>query len=130
MGKQMANKEIYVLYFNTRDEVIRVDLRRVAYFKADRNYTDVYFLNGHHVTLPTNLMEIEKMLDDDRMKGRTVPFVRLGRSLIVNIRMIIHINVLRQELVLSDLNTPGAIRVDVPKEALRKLKELYNNQNV
>lgn len=95
----MENKDIHVLYFNTRDELVRVDLRRVAYFKADRNYTDVYFLNGYHVTLPTNLMAIEKMLDDDCMKGRIVPFVRLGRSLIVNIPMIVHINVLRQELV-------------------------------
>lgn len=126
----MENKDIYVLYFNTRDEVIRVDLRRVAYFKADRNYTDVFFLNGHHVMLPTNLMAIEKMLDGDRMKGRTVPFVRLGRSLIVNIPMIVHINVLRQELVLSDLVARDVIKVDVPKEALKKLKELYDNQKV
>lgn len=122
----MENKDIHVLYFNTRDELVRVDLRRVAYFKADRNYTDVYFLNGYHVTLPTNLMAIEKMLDDDCMKGRIVPFVRLGRSLIVNIPMIVHINVLRQELVLSDLNTPAVVKVEVSKEALKKLKELYN----
>ena len=79
------NKEISVLYFNTRDELIRVDLRKVGFFKADRNYTDVYFLNNHRVTLPTNLMSIEKMLDDDRMRGRTIPFVRIGRSVMKTI---------------------------------------------
>ena len=36
-------REIHVLYFNTRDEMVRVDLRKVGYFRADRNYTDVYF---------------------------------------------------------------------------------------
>ena len=72
-------KKISMLYFYTRDEMLRVDLRRVGYFQADRNYTDVYFLNGYRATLPTNLMAIEQMLDDDRMKGRTIPFVRIGR---------------------------------------------------
>lgn len=121
-------KEIYVLYFNTRDELIRVDLRKVGYFKADRNYTDVFFLNGYHITLPTSLTAIEQMLDDDRLKGRMIPFVRIGRSLIVNISHIIHINVLKQELVLSDMRTPCVFKIEVQKEALRKLKELYNKK--
>lgn len=124
----MENKDIYILYFNTRDELVRVDLRKAGYFRADRNYTDVYFLNGYHVTLPTNLASIEQMLDDDRMKGHTIPFVRLGRSLIVNLSMIVHINILRQELVLSDMITPTVLKVEVSKEALRKLKELYNQK--
>lgn len=120
------NREINILYFNTRDEMLRVDLRKVLYFKADRNYTDVYFVNGVHVTLPTGLMSIEQMLENDKLRGRTMPFVRLGRSLIVNISYILHINVLKQELTLSDMTMPGCQRIMVAKEALRKLKELYN----
>ena len=120
------NREINILYFNTRDEMLRVDLRKVLYFKADRNYTDVYFVNGVHVTLPTGSMSIEQMLENDKLRGRTMPFVRLGRSLIVNISYILHINVLKQELTLSDMSMPGCQRITVAKEALRKLKELYN----
>ena len=120
------NREINIVYFNTRDEMLRVDLRKVLYFKADRNYTDVYFVNGVHVTLPTGLMSIEQMLENDKLRGRTMPFVRLGRSLIVNISYILHINVLKQELTLSDMTMPGCQRITVAKEALRKLKELYN----
>ena len=120
------NREINILYFNTRDEMLRVDLRKVLYFKADRNYTDVYFVNGVHVTLPTGLMSIEQMLENDKLRGRTMPFVRLGRSLIVNISYILHINVLKQELTLSDMTMHGCLRITVAKEALRKLKELYN----
>ena len=119
-------KDIYVLYFNTRDELLRVDLRKVLYFQSERNYTDVYFVNGVHVTLPTGLMAIEQMLDDDKIRGRVIPFVRLGRSLIVNLSYIIRINVAKQELLLSDMHTSGVYKVSVAKEALRKLKDMYN----
>ncbi len=122
------SKDISIFYFHTRDEMVRVDLRKVLYFKADRNYTDVYFLNGHHVTLLTSLLNIEKMLEDDRMKGKTIPFVRLGRSLIVNVTFILQINVLKQELSLSDMKTSGVYKVSVPKEVLKNLKELYNKK--
>ena len=122
------SKDISIFYFHTRDEMLRVDLRKVLYFKADRNYTDVYFLNGHHVTLLTSLLNIEKMLEDDRMKGKTIPFVRLGRSLIVNVTFILQINVLKQELSLSDVKTSGVYKVSVPKEVLKNLKELYNKK--
>lgn len=121
-------KEIHVLYFNTRDELVRVDLRRVGYFKADRNYTDVFFLNGYHVTLPTSMAAIEQMLEDVRTRGRIVPFVRIGRSVIVNLSHIIHINVLRQELTISDMHAAGVLKVEVQKDALRKLKELYSSK--
>lgn len=117
-----------MLYFNTRDEMVRVDLRKVGYFRADRNYTDVYFLNGYHVTLPTNMAEIERMLEEVRAKVITVPFVRIGRSMIVNLSHIIHINVLKQELTLSDMHSASVLRVEVQKEALKKLKELYSNK--
>ena len=121
-------REIHVLYFNTRDEMVRVDLRKVGYFRADRNYTDVYFLNGYHVTLPTNMAEIERMLEEVRAKVITVPFVRIGRSMIVNLSHIIHIKVLKQELTLSDMHSASVLRVEVQKEALKKLKELYSNK--
>lgn len=122
------SKDISIFYFHTRDEMVRVDLRKVLYFKADRNYTDVYFLNGHHVTLLTSLLNIEKMLEDDRMKGKTMPFVRLGRSLIVNVTFILQINVLKQELCLSDMQTASVYKVSVPKEVLKSLKDLYNKK--
>lgn len=53
------------------------------------------------------------------------PCVRIGRSVIVNLSHIIHINVPKQELVLSDMTSPCILKVEVNKEALRKLKDLY-----
>lgn len=123
-----SNKEIGVLYFNTRDELIRVNLQKVAYFKADRNYTDVFFVNGYHVTLPINMSTLEKMLNSHMVQGRTVPFVRIGRSLIVSVPHIVHINIPKQELTLCDMNTSQVLKVSVSKEILRKLKELFRNK--
>lgn len=123
-------KDIYVLYFNTRDELIRVDLRKVLYFQSDRNYTDVYFVNGVHVTLPVGLMAIEKMLEDDKIRGRVIPFVRLGRSLIVNLSYILRVKVNKQEILLSDMHTPGVYKISVAKEVLRKLKDMYNQTDL
>ena len=119
------NKEIGILYFNTRDELIRVDLKTVGYFKADRNYTDVYFINGYRVTLPINMASLEKMLNGQFVSA---PFVRIGRSLIVGVSHIVHIHLPKQELVLCNMNSSFTLKVNASKETLKKLKQLYINK--
>lgn len=52
------------LFFNTRDEMIKVKLERVAYFEADSNYCHVIFINGAKATLLTSLVNIEKLLTE------------------------------------------------------------------
>ena len=113
------NKEIGILYFNTRDELIRVDLKTVGYF------TDVYFINGYRVTLPINMASLEKMLNGQCVSA---PFVRIGRSLIVGVSHIVHIHLPKQELVLCNMNSSCILKVNASKETLKKLKELYINK--
>ncbi|MDO4971788.1 MAG: LytTR family DNA-binding domain-containing protein [Bacteroidales bacterium] len=120
--------DISVLLFNTRDELLRVELRKVLYFQADKNYTEVYFVNGYHVNLPSSMSQIEQLLNNNKLKGRITPFVRIGRSLIVNLRYILHIRTLKQELILGDLSCTKVARIPVAKNALKKLKELYTNK--
>lgn len=120
--------DISVLLFNTRDELLRVELRKVLYFQADKNYTEVYFVNGYHVNLPSSMSQIEQLLNNNELKGRITPFVRIGRSLIVNLRYILHIRTLKQELILGDLSCTKVARIPVAKNALKKLKELYTNK--
>ena len=33
------------LYFNTRDELNRIDVAKIVYFEADGNYTDIVMVN-------------------------------------------------------------------------------------
>lgn len=112
------------LFFNTRDELIRVRLERVAYFEADANYCYVVFINGANATLLTSLVNIEKLLSE-QFKETAAVFIRIGKRVIVNSRFIFQINVQRQKLVLSDFISPNILELSISKDALKNLKNLY-----
>ena len=113
-----------IIFFNTRDELIRVRLERVAYFEADANYCHVVFINGAKATLLTSLVNIEKLLSE-QFKGTASVFIRIGKKVIVNSRFIFQINVQRQKLVLTDFLTPNVLELSISKDALKNLKNLY-----
>ena len=114
------------LFFNTRDEMIKVRLERVAYFEADSNYCHVFFINGAKATLLTSLVNIEELLPE-RFKGDNPTFIRIGKRYIVNMQYIFQINIPRQRLILTDYITPGIMEISISKEALKNLKLLYTN---
>lgn len=114
-----------VLYFNSRDEMIKVRLDRVAYIEADSNYCHVVFINGTKATILTSLLNMEKLIIEQF--GADAPsFIRIGKRYIVNKNMIFQINLPRQKLVLSDYTTAGSLEIAVSKEALKNLKQLYS----
>ena len=114
------------LFFNTRDEMIKVRLERVAYFEADSNYCHVYFINGAKATLLTSLVNIEDLLTE-RFKSDSPMFIRIGKKYIVNRQYIFQINIPRQRLILTDYVTTGTMEISISKEALKNLKLLYSN---
>lgn len=115
-----------ILYFNTRDELIKVKLERVAYFEADSNYCHVIFINGTKATILTSLINIENLLEE-RFKDNSSMFIRIGKRYIVNRQYIFQINIPRQKLVLADFSIPGVLEISISKEALKNLKQLYSN---
>ncbi len=114
------------LFFNTRDEMIKVKLDRVAYFEADSNYCHVVFINGAKATLLTSLVNIESLLTE-RFKGDNPMFIRIGKRYIVNKQYVFQINIQRQKLILSDYIIPNVLEISISKEALKNLKQLYSN---
>lgn len=112
------------LFFNTRDEMIKVKLGRVAYFEADSNYCHVVFINGLRATLLTSLVNIEELLNG-RFQGDNPMFIRIGKKYIVNRQYIFQINIPRQRLILSDYLSPNPLEISISKEALKNLKQLY-----
>ncbi len=114
------------LFFNTRDEMIKVKLATVAYFEADANYCHVVFINGAKATLLTSLVNIEKLLND-RFKAEPPMFIRIGKRYIVNRQFIFQINIPKQKLTLSDNISPVVMELSVSKEALKNLKQFYSN---
>lgn len=113
------------LFFNTRDEMIKVRLGRVAYFEADSNYCHVVFINGAKATLLTSLVNIEALLTE-RFSGNDPLFIRIGKKYIVNRHYIFQINIPRQRLYLTDFQSSSVLELSVSKEALKNLKLLYS----
>ena len=115
-------KNIY-LHLNTRDEFLRIDISKIVYFEADGNYTNIVLSNQLRGVVCMNLAQMQKVLSE-RLKERATVFARVGKRHIINHTYIYQINVLRQKLVLSD-GENFAFQLDVSKEALKQLKDLY-----
>ena len=116
-----------ILLFNTRDELVRVDLMHVVYFEADDNYTSVCFSNGVKVVLLHSLTGMEQLINE-KMKGKPQPFIRIGKRYIVNSSCILQINVLKRKLILTSFHTSQLFTLSISKEALKALKELYTTK--
>lgn len=112
------------IYFQTRDELVKVDLNKVIFFESDGNYIKAHFVNGCVATVLLTLGNLEKIIDE-RMAGKVKPYIRIGRRFVINTSYIFHINTLRQQLVLTDCMTPTVYTLSVSKEALKTIKNLY-----
>ena len=110
------------LFLNSRDELLRIDISKIVYFEADGNYTSIILTNKLRPTIGINLAQTEKLLNE-RLRERSRIFARIGKRYI-NLNYVYQINVLKQRLVLSDY-TNFAFQLEVSKEALKKLKEIF-----
>lgn len=111
------------LFLNSRDELLRIDIDKIVYFEADGNYTNIVLSNRLKAVTCMNLSKMQKALTD-KLKEEASRFVRIGKKYIINHNFIFQIHVLNQKLVLSD-GENFTYALDVSKDALRNLKELY-----
>ena len=112
------------LLFNTRDELIKVNLEHVVYCEADDNYTHIYFSNGVKATVLCTLSNMEQLIEE-KLKGKVQLFIRIGKRYIVNKSCVFQINTLRKKLLLTNFCSSQLYTLSVSKEALKKLKDLY-----
>lgn len=110
-----------------RDEQTKVELAKVVYFESDGNYTHILFLNGHRATVSVGLSKIEHLLEV-QLKEQAQLFIRIGRQYIVNRNFIFQINLLKQKLLVSDMENLPVFSLSVSKEALKALKVLLTNK--
>ena len=115
------DKEQYV-FFNSRDELQRIEVSKIVYFEADGNYTSIVMVNKLRASVCMNLGEMEHALAEQLSGGQNY-FMRIGKRFIINMQYVYSINVLKQQLILSDYDH-FAFQVNISKEALRKMKEL------
>ena len=113
------------LYFNSRDELLRLDISKIVYFESDGNYTNIILTNKLRCIICLNLAQTEKILEE-RLKEKARCFARIGKRFIINLNYVYQINVIKQRLVLSDYSS-FAFQLEISKEALKKLKEIFLN---
>ena len=117
-----------LIAFNSRDELLRLDARRIVYFEADGNYTHIVMTNKLKGTVGMNLGQVEDVLAV-RLKERKNIFARIGKKFIVNLKYIYKVNPLKKQLVLTDFET-FAYQLEVSREALKALKDLMVNMKI
>ena len=125
----MEKADTKYLYFNSRDELYRIDMRSIVYIEADGNYTHIVLRNGQRGTVCVSLMQMQGILDA-KLEEHAAIFARVGKRYIINLQYVYHINSQKQHLSLSD-GISFNYETSLSKEALRGLKELFvsNNKN-
>ena len=111
------------IIFNTRDELIKVDIDKMIYAMAEDNYVHMHFLNGQSVMVCMPLQSLEQLILSVIAKNKKGVYTRISRKYIVNNNYIMQINLLKQQLVLSDLDIIKPITLNVSKDALKVLKQ-------
>lgn len=111
------------IIFNTRDELIKVDIDKMIYAMAEDNYVHLYFRNGQSVMVCTSLQSLEQLILSVIAREKKGVYTRIGRRYIINNNYITQINILKQQLILSDLDVVAPIILKVSKDALKALKQ-------
>ena len=113
-----------ILYFNTRDELLRLDISKIVYFEADGNYTVIVTANQLKATIGISLVQMEKELAK-QLGIRANRFCRIGKRYIINLNYVCRIQTGLQRLVLSDTHS-FTYQLSVSKDALKKLKDMID----
>lgn len=114
------------LYLNSRDYLLRLDIRHIVFFEADGNYTNIVSANKVKHTVGMTLAKMQNMLTQS-LGDRSLWFVRIGKSHIVSMEYINKIEIPKQTLILSD-GQSFVFKLSVSKEALRKLKDILTKK--
>lgn len=108
------------LYFNTRDDLTCIDANKVAVVQANGNYSRVVYITKREIMLTNGISKLEEVLK--LYNNNNNRFIRLGRSFIINHAFLQKIDVLKQQLVLSD-GDKNEIRISIPKQILKSYKQ-------
>lgn len=111
-----------IIFFNSRGELLRMEVEKIVYFEADGNYTHIVTKNKLKATVGASLVKTEEVLTA-QLGSDARRFIRLGKRFIVNTKFVYSVNLAKQRLVLSDMDT-FAFQLPVSKDALKLMKEL------
>ncbi|RHJ81821.1 LytTR family transcriptional regulator DNA-binding domain-containing protein [Parabacteroides sp. AM08-6] len=116
------------LVISTNNDLVRILPEHVLYISSDGNYSTLIQIDGEVRLVTFQLGQIEKIIAE-QLGNEGCVFIRIGKCLIINRSYIYYINISKQQLILSD-NKTSKHSVSASKEALKKLKELIEKENI
>lgn len=117
-----------LIFFNNRDNLLRLEAAHIVYFESDGNYTTIVTKNKLKVQVGISLTRMEASLSE-QLREQASLFMRVGKRFIVNRNYVFNIDMAHQRLVLSDMQT-FAFSLPISKEALRQMKDLFIHTRV
>lgn len=108
---------------STKSTLLRIHANDVAYMQSSGNYTEIYLTDGTKHVVTMQLGVIKELLSTQLVEDYN-HFMRIGRSLIVNLDYVFIINLTTMELVLS---VKGRVQYKLTAsiDALRQLKDYF-----
>ncbi len=112
------------IQFNTRDDFYRIPVSRIVFFVADKNYTVLQLTNGKTLMFTFSLQKMQEYIISSLGASARI-FARVGRSHIVNLSYVYHIDIMKQRLALYAEREALEYTIPVSKEALRSLRAIF-----
>lgn len=109
------------LCINLRHEIRLIELDQIVYIKASGNYSDFHFVNGTIRSELSCLSDYEQTISRLYSSSANNPFLRFGRSFLLNTSFVSAVNVNRQTVSFSVESVPP---IRLSKMASRQLKDL------
>lgn len=113
------------LIISTSNDLLRIAASHILYISSDGNYCNFFQTGGEMRLVTFQLGQIERMIAD-QLPELSRNFVRIGKSLIINLNYVYYIHVPKQQLILVD-KQQNRYTLSASKEALKALKELIEN---
>lgn len=114
------------LVISTSVDLLRVVAGQILYISSDGNYCNIFQTGGEIRLVTYQLGQIERMIAE-QLPELSKHFVRIGKSLIVNLHFVYYIHVSKQQLILVD-SQQNRYTLSASKEALKALKELIERE--
>ena len=116
---------IKFIVISTNTELLRIPSDRLMFITSEGNYSKVFTQDGHNHLVAYQLGQLEDMIGNQLGEDET-PFIRIGKSLIVNRDYIYLIDVSEQVIVVSDCRGQYH-KLAASRKALTQIKVLIEN---
>lgn len=107
------------LLIHTVNEAYSFNPNQIICIEADGNYSNLHLSNGNEYLLSFQLGQVESIIKE-QLSYSNYSFVRVGKSIIINMDELICVNITKQTLEMNQLSGEKLL-FNASREALKKL---------